>query len=188
MKNDIKQNLISVKLQTKNWLDDFIINYNICPFAGKVVEENSLYYFVDTANNIADCLHHLINECQRLDINNNIETTLLIYTDNFNSFDDFLDYLDLANELLMAQDYEGIYQLASFHPDYCFAETDNNDASNYTNRSPFPMLHLIREASIEKFLKSFPDPESIPVRNIELTRSLGRSKLQALFTAIKMSS
>jgi hypothetical protein len=184
MINDRSQTLDLAQRQTEKWLEHFIIGYNICPFAAKVVEDKSLYYALNSSNNVVNCLQQLIDECQRLDNDENIETTLIIYTDNFVLFDDFLDYLELANSLLAAQNYEGVYQLASFHPLYCFAETNENDASNYTNRSPFPMLHLIREESIEKALQSFPNPESIPIRNIELTRSLGLSKLKALLTTI----
>jgi hypothetical protein len=78
------------------------------------------------------------------------------------------------------QGYEGIYQLASFHPQYLFADSDENDPSNYTNRSPYPMLHILREASLEKVLESYPNPENIPERNIELTRSLGLETMQKL--------
>ncbi len=174
------------KLQTEYWLKRFIIGYNICPFSHTVVAENRLFYAVDTASDTVNCLRQLITECQRLDADDKIETTLVIYVDNFNEFDCFLDYVALADELLVAQGYEGIYQLASFHPDYCFADADENDAANYTNRSPFPMLHLIREASIEKALRSFSDPASIPAKNIEFTRSLGLSRLKALLAAAKM--
>jgi len=183
MINERKQTLDLAQRQTEKWLANFIIAYNICPFAAKVVEDKSLYYSLDSSNDVVDCLQQLIDECQRLDNDADIETTLIIYTDNFVLFDDFLDYLELANALLTAQNYEGTYQLASFHPLYCFEGVSEEDASNYTNRSPFPMLHLIRETSIEKALQSFPNPESIPTRNIELTRSLGLSKLKALLVA-----
>jgi len=180
MLNKQNQNVESAQQQTEKWLKNFIIAYNICPFAAKVVENKSLYYALDSSKNKTDCLHHLIDECQRLDNAPEIETTLIIYLHHFILFDDFLDYLELANSLLAVQGYEGIYQLASFHPHYCFDGVPEADASNYTNRSPFPMLHLIREASIDKALHSFPNPESIPIRNIELTRSLGLSKLKNL--------
>ncbi|MDQ7090142.1 MAG: DUF1415 domain-containing protein [Methylococcales bacterium] len=173
------------QLQTENWLNKFIIAHNICPFAQAVVTDKSLYYAVDNATDSACCLQQLIIECERLDNQNTIETTLLIYTNTFKNFEDFLDYVDLANALLEAQNYEGVYQLASFHPDYCFADVDETDASNYTNRSPFPMLHLIREASIEKVLDSYPNPESIPVRNIALTRSLGVTTLKTRLSSIQ---
>ncbi len=176
----------SAVIQTRKWLESFVIGYEICPFARKVFNDDSIRYAVDERTDAESCLQRLVDECQRLDANEDIETTLLIYPCNFCNFDDYLDYLELAMELLKVQGYEGIYQLASFHPEYCFDGADEDDADNYTNRSPFPMLHLIREASIDAALKSHPDPEYIPDRNIELTRSLGVSKLkQILATARK---
>lgn len=177
-----------LKLQTENWLNTVVIAYNICPFAHKVVAEKTIHYAVDAHKNIEDCLQQLILECERLDGDDKIETTLVIYQYGFSDFDDFLDYVEIANDLLSSQAYEGVYQLASFHPDYCFADSDDSDAANYTNRSPFPMLHLIREASIEAALKSYSEPESIPQRNIELTRKLGLAKMQNLLSAAKMSA
>lgn len=97
------------------------------------------------------------------------------------SFDDFLDAVEIGDELMLAQGYEGVYQLASFHPDYCFEGSDEEDAANYTNRSPYPMLHLIREASIEKALAHYPkDPDLIPETNVKLARKLGLQKMQTL--------
>lgn len=174
-----------IKQQTQTWLNTVIIHYNICPFAREVVEKNTLHYCVDQAVAIEQNLENLIHEALRLDSDSGIETTLVIYPGNFSEFDDFLDYLTLANELLILQGYEGIYQLASFHPDYCFEGAEQTDAANYTNRSPYPMLHLIREASIEKALQFFPHPEKIPERNIKLTRELGLAKMQALLAACR---
>jgi hypothetical protein len=174
-----------IKQQTQAWLTSVIIHYNICPFARSVVEKKSVHYCVDAAVAIEENLQTLIDEAVRLDSDSEIETTLLIYATNFVNFDDFLDYLELANRLLALQGYEGIYQLASFHPNYCFEGTDDTDAANYTNRSPYPMLHLIREVSIEKALKNFPNSENIPQQNIKLTRELGLAKMQALLAACK---
>lgn len=174
--------------QTEAWLKTVIIHYNICPFAREVVEKNTVHYCVDEALAVEENLQTLINEARRLDSNSDIETTLVIYAANFADFGDFLDYLYLANDLLAAQGYEGIYQLASFHPDYCFEGSNETDAANYTNRSPYPMLHLIREVSIEKALKIFPNPENIPERNIKLTRELGLAKMQALLAACLVMS
>lgn len=171
--------------QTEAWLQSFILKYNICPFAHKVMSEKTLHYAVEHALDIETCLQELISECQGLDADNNIETTLVIYSSAFSDFDDFLDYLEMANALLVAQDYEGVYQLASFHPYYCFEGSDEEDSANYTNRSPYPMLHIIREESIEKVLESYSDPDTIPSQNIELTRSLGLSKLQLLLKTAK---
>jgi len=166
--------------QTQAWLNNFIIHYSICPFAQAVVQENSLHYFLDESTDLAKNLENVILQAQHLDVQEAIETTLLLYPTQFGEFADFLEYVALAEELLLFQGYEGIYQLATFHPDYCFAETEQDDPANYTNRSPYPMLHLLRESSIESALAHFPHPEKIPERNITLLRQLGTAKIQAL--------
>ncbi|MDT4290736.1 DUF1415 domain-containing protein [Methylomonas sp. MO1] len=168
---------------TQAWLKTFVIEYNICPFARREQEKDSIRYQVVSSNSIEDSLEAVIAECVHLDSEPDTETTLLIFSEAFADFEDFLDLLAIAEQLLIDQGYEGIYQLASFHPDYCFAQTPTNDPSNYTNRSPYPMLHLIREDSIEKAVASHPDPEGIPERNIALTRELGLEKLRAIVNA-----
>lgn len=165
---------------TRNWLQSFIIAYDICPFARRVHEQDRIRYALVGGNDWENLLTELIAECKLLDAQPETETTLLIFPDSLSRFDDYLDFLEIAQQLLIDQGYEGIYQLASFHPHYCFADSDETDAANYTNRSPFPMLHIIREASIEKALQYYPNPETIPQRNMELTRKLGPTKLRAL--------
>ena len=96
--------------------------------------------------------------------------------------------MEIANDLMFEQGYEGVYQLASFHPDYCFADSEADDPANYTNRSPYPMLHLIREQSIEKALALYKKPESIPETNVQLARELGLKKMQSLLEeAVKLN-
>ena len=170
---------------TKIWLDSFIIAYGVCPFARRERERGSIRFRVNYQTNTDTeiCLLNVITECLQLDVDDGIETTLLIYANAFSSFDDYLDFLALAEDLLVEQGYEGIYQLASFHPDYCFDGVDVDDPANYTNRSPYPMLHLLRESSVERAVSQHSDPENIPQRNIELTRNLGLAKLQRLLTA-----
>lgn len=168
---------------TQTWLKSFIIEYSLCPFAKRELERGSIYFSVSHDTEIEQCLLNLMLECERLDTEPEIETTLLIYADAFAEFDDYLDFVEIAESLLTEQGYEGTYQLASFHPDYCFQDSDPDDAANYTNRSPYPMLHLLRETSIEQAVASHPDPESIPQHNIELTRKLGLAKVQALLAA-----
>lgn len=158
--------------QTQCWLDKFIINHNICPFAKKERDKGSIRFIVDDSTDISQALEQLMLECERLDKNDDIETTLLIFSQLAGKFDDYLDFLDIASQLLISQAYEGVYQIASFHPDYQFADSSLNDPANYTNRSPYPMFHLIREASLEKALQNYPHPELIPQRNIEYLRSL----------------
>ena len=168
---------------TQDWLKTIIIEYSICPFAKHELERGSIRFSVDHDTEIERCLVNLMLECDRLDSDVSIETTLLIYDRAFTSFDDYLDFLELAETLLIDEDYEGVYQLASFHPDYCFEGEKQDDPANYTNRSPYPLLHLLRETSIERAVATFPNTENIPQRNIELTRELGLAKMQALLAA-----
>ena len=168
--NTNKQEIIT---HTQNWISTFIIGHNICPFAKREFDKGSIHYDVVIEKNVENQLQALIKSCIQLDTSNAIETSLLIYPQGLSDFDNYLDFLAMANALLEKQNYEGVYQLASFHPDYCFDGVDSEDASNYTNRSPYPMLHLIREESLEKALLSYPNPEEIPKRNIQYTRDLG---------------
>jgi hypothetical protein len=168
---------------TQTWLNSIIIAHNICPFAKREQERGSIRFSVVQDYDTEACLLNLIQECVRLDSDNAIETTLLIYANAFKSFDDYLDFVAVAEDLLIDQDYEGVYQLASFHPDYYFEGAKLDDPENYTNRSPYPMVHLLRETSIDRAVNSYPDVDNIPQRNIELTRNLGVDKLKTLLAA-----
>ncbi|TXL22526.1 hypothetical protein BMR03_07795 [Methylococcaceae bacterium HT2] len=166
--------------QTKYWLQHVVIGLNFCPFARPVFEQGKIHYQVSDAQSLECCLEDLIAEAERLDTDNAIETTLLIYEHALYDFEDFLDVLEIANDLMCEQGYESVYQLASFHPDYCFADSDEEDPANYTNRSPYPMFHLIREQSIEHALANYKDPEkNIPETNVRLARELGLAKMQS---------
>lgn len=158
---------------TKKWLSSVIIAHHLCPFAKREYDSGRIHYAVIEAADLQSQLEQLIKHCLELDNNANRETSLLIFPEALSDFDDYLDLLDIANALLKEQGYEGIYQLASFHPDYCFDGISPDDASHYTNRSPYPMLHILRESSVEAALKTYPNPEKIPQRNIELTQRLG---------------
>jgi hypothetical protein len=170
------------------WLNNFVIDYNICPFARREQEKNSIRYLVLEGDDTEQHLEALIVEAEHLDHHPDSETSLLIFSDGYQDFYDFLDLVAIAEDVLIDQDYEGVYQLASFHPDYCFADSKPDDAANYTNRSPYPMLHIIREASIEKALTKYPNPEQIPERNMQLTRKLGLEKLQTLLATCHAKS
>lgn len=174
--------------ETKKWLETVVIAHNICPFSKRVFDEGQIHFQVENSTDVAICLENFIDECVRLDENNSIETTLIIYPNSFGDFEAYLDFLDVAQALLEAEDYEGVYQLASFHPKYCFEGLTENDAANYTNRSPYPMLHLIREDSLEKALKNYQNPDAIPENNIELTQKLGLKTMQDLLTACYSTS
>ncbi|MEI6267345.1 MAG: DUF1415 domain-containing protein [Methylococcaceae bacterium] len=168
---------------TQNWLKTIIIDYSICPFAKRELERGSIRFVVSHDTDIESCLSNLMLECDRLNSDAGIETTLIIYDQAFICFDDYLDFVELAEELLLVEDYDGVYQLASFHPDYCFDGVKQDDPANYTNRSPYPMLHLLRETSIDRAVDTYPHTEDIPQRNIELMRELGLAKVQALLAA-----
>ncbi|HFC92029.1 MAG TPA: DUF1415 domain-containing protein [Leucothrix mucor] len=173
--------------QTKNWLEKIVIKHDFCPFAQRELLRDSIRYSINEASNTEDTLHHLVDEFIFLDRHPETETTLFIIPEGFNDFDDFLDLVEIANALLEEQHYSGIYQLANFHPDYCFHGSDEDDPANYTNRSPYPILHLIREKSLERAVASHSDPESIPERNIAYARELGVHKLKSELYAIKQN-
>ena len=168
---------------TKCWIESVILACDFCPFAGREFARNSIRYSVIRGDDVEHCLESLIEECVLLDTETDIETSLLLLPDAFADFDDFLDLVEIADALLVDQGYEGIYQLASFHPDYCFADQDVNDPANYTNRSPYPTLHLLREASLERVLGDHPNPDLIPQRNIDFARHQGLEKMRALLDA-----
>ena len=165
---------------TRAWLETVVIGLDLCPFAAKPFRQDTIRYALCADSDTANALESMMAECRHLDAVPLIGTTLLIYPNAFQSFDDYLDFLALAEALLADQGYEGIYQLASFHPDYCFAGSENDDPANFTNRSPYPMLHLLREGDIAAALEHYPDPDKIPERNIERTRKLGLKRMQAL--------
>lgn len=173
---------------TQKWLTSFVIAYNICPFANREHQSNSIRYRVCDTVDFEGALETLIQECAILDAQPDSATSLLIFANGFTDFDDYLDLVAIAEQLLFDRGYEGVYQLASFHPNYCFEGCDEQDPANYTNRSPYPMLHIIRESSLTAALASYPDPENIPERNIKLTRDLGLKKLIALLEESKKST
>jgi hypothetical protein len=166
--------------QTKKWINDVVVGCNFCPFAARVVKQQTVHYKVETGTSLNICIDSLLQELTRLDNETNIETTFLIFPNAFERFDDYLDLVSLAEQLLKQKGYEGIYQLASFHPLYQFAGSPDNDAANYTNRSVYPMLHLLREASIDNALAQYKNPEDIPQRNINFAREKGLTYMKML--------
>lgn len=166
--------------QTKCWLSNVIIAHNYCPFAKREIEQNRVRYQVINEFDPQNCLEILIQECVYLQQNPEVETTLIVLPKGLGNFETYLDFIAVAEDLLVSQKYEGVFQMASFHPDYCFQGSEGNDPANFTNRSPYPMIHLLREASITKVLEHYPDPELIPERNIEFARSQGLEVMQKL--------
>ncbi len=170
----------AVAAATRCWVEKLVVGENLCPFAGRELSRDKIRFAVCDVTDAEPALQALIGECVRLDAHAELETTLLIFSAGFADFDNYLDLLAVAEALLVEQGYEGRYQLASFHPAYVFADADSDDAANYTNRSPYPMLHLLREASIARAIKQHVDAEGIPQRNIRHARALGRNALEGI--------
>ena len=164
---------------TRKWVEDVVVGYNLCPFAKRELVKNRVRFTVTDANNEDDLLQALHAELQRLEDEPEIETTLLIHPGVLQDFYAYNEFLDAADALLAYLELEGVYQIASFHPDYQFADTEPGAAENYTNRSPYPMLHLLREASLEAAIDSHPDVDGIPDRNIALMNELGAEKMRS---------
>ncbi|WP_354027967.1 DUF1415 domain-containing protein [Chitinophaga sp. OAE865] len=166
--------------QTRNWVREIVIGCNFCPFANREVKKNSIHYQVSGAATLYSAGEELLQECLLLDRDPAVSTTLLIFPGGFAAFHDYLDLVAAAEKMIHRKKYTGIYQLASFHPLYQFAGTEPEDAANYTNRSIYPMLHLLREAEIAKALSQYPHPENIPGRNIDFAREKGSAYMKML--------
>jgi uncharacterized protein len=163
------------------WLEESVIGLNLCPFAKREYVNDRVRLSLSKASSEEQLLVSLISELELLNKDDTIETTLLIHPGVLQNFYDYNDFLDVADGLLIEMNLEGIYQIASFHPDYQFADTDYDDVENFTNRSPYPLLHIIREQSLELALAGYDNADKIPKRNIALLKEMGKDKVQALF-------
>lgn len=155
-----------------------MIGLNLCPFACQVVTDNSIDYVVISGDSMQQHLQQLAEYFTKLDAAKDIETSLLIFPQAYQQFDDYLDLLYLANLLLQDLHYTGTYQLASFHPQYLFQDSSEDDASNFSNRSPYPMLHLLRESSLEKAIASYENIDQVPQNNINKLQQIGYQAMQ----------
>jgi len=164
----------------RQWVETLVVGMNLCPFAEREMVKNRVRFATTPSITQEQLLTALQGELELLNTDPSVETTLLIHAGVLQDFGDYNRFLGDADRLLVEMGLEGIYQIASFHPDYQFAGTKLDDVENYTNRSPYPMLHLIREASLERAIADYPDVDQIPVRNIALMNDMGVDKLQAL--------
>jgi hypothetical protein len=160
---------------TQAWLEKAVIGLNLCPFAKAVHVKQQIRYVVSEATTPEELLEQLMDELQYLaDADpDKVDTTLIIHPQVLADFEDYNEFLDVADAALEDMDLVGELQVASFHPDYQFADTDKNDIDNYTNRSPYPTLHLLREDSVERAVAAFPEAADIFEKNIETLRQLG---------------
>jgi len=160
---------------TREWLEKAVIGLNLCPFAKAVHAGNQIRYAVSDAQTREALLADLGRELQMLVAADraDVETTLLIHPRMLVDFVDYNDFLDIADAAVEELGLTGTIQVASFHPQYRFADTEPDAIENFSNRSPYPMLHLLREESVERAIAAFPDVARTPERNIETLRSIG---------------
>ena len=173
----------NIEDQVRHWLENVVIGLNLCPFASKHYQAQQVRFAITHCRNEACLLTELESELALLVSKSaeEIETTLLIIPDMLQSFDDYNQCLDLVDAVLEQNGWEGTFQIATFHPDYQFGGTLPEDDENLTNRAPFPILHLLREESLERVLKNYPNPELIPEHNIDTVCNLSLEQKIALF-------
>jgi hypothetical protein len=171
--------------QTEAWIKSVVIGCNFCPFAAKALLKKSIRYVVLKDANKDQALESLIREMEFLDKADELETTLIILPDHFDNFLDYLHLIRSAEKTVARLGYEGLYQIASFHPEYIFADADEDDPANYTNRSPYPMIHILREESVSQAVDHYPDADNIPQQNIAFARQKGLRYMQMLLTACR---
>ena len=165
------------------WLDEVVIGLNLCPFAAKPQREKRVRIAVSHATDEEALLNDLQAELERLSDTpaTELETTLLAIPDMLEDFAQYNDFLDAVDLWVEQFGWEGELQVASFHPNYQFADTELDEPGNLTNRSPWPLLHIIREESLEKAVEHYPDVDAIPERNIERMKALGPEECKRLF-------
>ena len=165
----------TVSEHTKQWLEKAVIGLNLCPFAKAPHVKNLVRIVVSESRHLDGFLEDLDRELQLLGNTpaSELETTLLVHPTLFPDFETFNQMLEIADDTVIENELEGIVQIAPFHPDFQFEGTEADDISNYTNRSPYPTLHLIREDSITKAAEAFPDASAIFDRNIALLEKMG---------------
>ena len=166
--------------KVKRWLEHIVIQYNFCPFAKKPFKQNKIRYFVSAARNEEALIDDLMAELmllQQTDIKK-LETSIVIVPNVFHDFESYNQFGAILDHLITSLKLQGIIQIATFHPDYQFADLDAEDVRNYTNRSPYPLFHLIREDSVEQARKVFPDIENIPENNMKKLQDMGLEKIK----------
>lgn len=167
----------------EQWLDEVVIGLDLCPFAARPRREKRVRIAVSHATDDEALLNDLQAELERLSDTPaaELETTLLAIPNMLEDFADYNDFLDAVDLWVEQFGWEGDLQVASFHPQYQFADTEPDDPGNLTNRSPWPLLHIIREESLEKAIEHYPDVDAIPERNIARMEALGPEERKRLF-------
>jgi len=169
-----------VRQVTTEWLEEWILGFNLCPFAAKPHREKKIRVKVFSGEDLVALKGFLLEECKRLiaTTSDELETTLVVCPMVLPDFLDYWDYVSYFEDEMELAGYEGILQMASFHPEYYFGDSDPEDTANFTNRSPFPVFHFLREASVSAAVDSHPDIESVPERNIQFMSGKSYDLLQ----------
>lgn len=165
---------------TRQWVQTLVVDLNLCPFAQLPLRNAQVRFVVSAATTPDQLLAAVKAELLKLADDASIETTLLIHPEVLTDFYAYNNFLTCTDALLARHDWDGVFQIASFHPHYQFADSDPDDVENYTNRSPYPMLHLLREESVEQAIARHGAPEDIPKSNIARLRALGVARVRAL--------
>jgi uncharacterized protein len=168
---------------TQHWIQSFVVDLNLCPFAKREVTRNAIDFRVYEGGDQEGILHALRDAIVTLDDNLSIETSFLILPSALPNFRDFNDFQDVIQRLLELMNRVGIYQMVGFHPRYQFAGTAVDDAENYTNRSPYPMLHILRESSVDRAVETSADAVLICDQNVTTLNQLGAIELEARWRA-----
>ncbi|KUI99258.1 DUF1415 domain-containing protein [Vibrio sp. MEBiC08052] len=168
----------------EQWLTQVVIGLNLCPFAAKPYKKKQIKIHISQARQEEQLLEDIYRQLLELEMtpSEQLETTLVVVPHFLSSFDDYNQFIDWIDALIMQHQWEGIYQVATFHPNYCFAGNHPEDDDNLTNKSPYPIYHLIREESIEKVLTHYPQPELIPEHNIQRIKNLTPEEKNRLFS------
>lgn len=166
--------------QSAAWVEHTVVGCGFCPFAYKVVAEQSIRYELIRGTALHEHPEKVLAEARLLQEQAAISTSLIIFPDAYEHFSAYLQLVKRCEQLLLRKGFEGIFQIASFHPEYLFGGASEDDAANYTNRSPYPMIHLIREEELAEALANFRAPERIPERNIRFAREKGAEYLKDL--------
>jgi len=168
--------------QTKLWLEKIVIDLSLCPFAAKVYYDNNIEFIPTDFTDIESSIHLLQKAITTiLNPNTNFTTSLVIYESGLETFEHYLDVFYALEVTTLDPIMQHKIQFASFHPDYQFESTQHSDIENYTNRSPFPLIHILRTDDVTAAIESHPDINSVPFQNIEKMKKMGLEKIKALF-------
>lgn len=173
-----------VRRRVNRWVEEAVVGLDFCPFAASVYHRGALRVAVARAEDPVEAVEAVLDEASHLlaSSENEIATTLVVFPTSLGEFSTFLDVAETVRHAMEDAGAAGILQIATFHPDYQFAGTEPDALENYTNRSPFPIVHILREDDVSEAVDNHPDPEGIPERNIERLREMGREEVEAVWS------